>query len=160
MPGIAEFLAEGPYKLIVAEMPDGSVMLTQVDTIRGERHSITLSPRTALQDRAAHRVLRDLAAHDVDELGDHGFAAAAMIIGFTNLDALRVGDRVPGPLHARAAAQVSSLSQKPLSASRRDAVFPSGAGWGIGRVAEPNGLTFQGVEGSNPQLPVLETGIL
>jgi hypothetical protein len=30
MPGIAEFLADGaPYKLIIAEMPDGAVMIDQ-----------------------------------------------------------------------------------------------------------------------------------
>ena len=41
MPGVAEFLAEGPEKLIVAELPDGHVMLTMVNTITHERHSIT-----------------------------------------------------------------------------------------------------------------------
>jgi hypothetical protein len=45
MPGIAEFLAEGSNKLIVAELPDGSVMLTMVNTIMSERRSITM-PRT------------------------------------------------------------------------------------------------------------------
>jgi predicted transcriptional regulator len=45
MPGIAEFLAEGPDKLIVAELPDGSVMLTMANTITHERHAITM-PRT------------------------------------------------------------------------------------------------------------------
>ena len=42
MPGIAEFLAEGSNKLIVAELPDGSVMLTVANTITHERHSITM----------------------------------------------------------------------------------------------------------------------
>jgi hypothetical protein len=42
MPGIAEFLAEGPEKLIIAELPDGAVMLTIADTITHERHSITM----------------------------------------------------------------------------------------------------------------------
>jgi hypothetical protein len=42
MPGIAEFLAEGSDKLIIAELPDGHVMLTAANTITGERHSITL----------------------------------------------------------------------------------------------------------------------
>ena len=28
MPGIAEFLGESPYKLIIAELPDGHLMLT------------------------------------------------------------------------------------------------------------------------------------
>ena len=42
MPGIAEFLAEGPDKLIIAELPDGHVMLTMVNTITHERHSITM----------------------------------------------------------------------------------------------------------------------
>ena len=42
MPGIAEFLADGPYKLIIAELPDGHVMLTIADTINGERWSVTL----------------------------------------------------------------------------------------------------------------------
>ena len=49
MPGIAEFLAEGSNKLIVAELPDGSVMLTMVNTITHERHSITMR-RTAAHD--------------------------------------------------------------------------------------------------------------
>jgi hypothetical protein len=55
MPGIAEFLAEGPYKLIVAELPANAVMLTQVNTITGERHSITLSRSEA---HAASHTLR------------------------------------------------------------------------------------------------------
>jgi hypothetical protein len=59
MPGTAEFLAEGPFKLIVAELPADAVMLTQVNTITGERHSITLGSRTAHQ--AAH-IIR-LASH-------------------------------------------------------------------------------------------------
>lgn len=29
MPGIAEFLADGPFKLIIAELPGGDIMLTQ-----------------------------------------------------------------------------------------------------------------------------------
>jgi hypothetical protein len=41
LPGIAEFLAEGSDKLIVAELPDGHVMLTMVNTITHERHSIS-----------------------------------------------------------------------------------------------------------------------
>ena len=45
MPGIAEFLADGSDKLIIAELPDGSVMLTMVNTIMSERRSITM-PRT------------------------------------------------------------------------------------------------------------------
>ena len=39
MPGIAEFLAESSEKLIIAELPDGHVMLTHVNTIDGERQS-------------------------------------------------------------------------------------------------------------------------
>jgi len=42
MPGIAEFRGLGTEKLIIAELPDGHVMLTQVDMISGERFSITL----------------------------------------------------------------------------------------------------------------------
>jgi hypothetical protein len=42
MPGTTEFLAEGPDKLIIAELPDGHVMLTMVNTITHERHSITM----------------------------------------------------------------------------------------------------------------------
>jgi hypothetical protein len=49
MPGIAEFLAEGSDKLIVAELHDGDVMLTMVNTITHERHSITMR-RTAAHD--------------------------------------------------------------------------------------------------------------
>ena len=40
--GIAEFLAERSDKLIIAELPDGRVMLTMVNTITGERHSIIM----------------------------------------------------------------------------------------------------------------------
>jgi hypothetical protein len=46
MPGIAEFLAEGPDKLIIAELPDGHVMLTMVNTINGG---------AALDHHAPHR---------------------------------------------------------------------------------------------------------
>ena len=42
----------GAFQLIVAEMPDGSVMLTHADTISGERHSLTLKPSTAYQGHA------------------------------------------------------------------------------------------------------------
>jgi hypothetical protein len=61
MPGIAEFLAEGLHKLIIAETPDGHVMLTMVNTITHERHSITL-PRT--EAHTAGNTLR-LAARSV-----------------------------------------------------------------------------------------------
>jgi hypothetical protein len=55
MPGIAEFLAEGPEKLIIAELPDGDVMLTMVNTITSERHSITMRRTEA---HAAALILR------------------------------------------------------------------------------------------------------
>jgi hypothetical protein len=45
MPGIAEFIAHGHDRLIIAELPDGHVMLTIVNAITSERHSITM-PRT------------------------------------------------------------------------------------------------------------------
>jgi hypothetical protein len=48
MPGIAEYLAlQEPSKLIIAELPDGNVMLTVCNTITGERLSTTLSRSTA-----------------------------------------------------------------------------------------------------------------
>jgi hypothetical protein len=47
MPGVAEFLAEPSDKLIIAELPDGHVMLTMVNTITHERHSITMPRREA-----------------------------------------------------------------------------------------------------------------
>jgi hypothetical protein len=55
MPGIAEFHAQGRHKLIIAELPDGHVMLTMVDTITSARHSITM-PRT--EAHAAGNTLR------------------------------------------------------------------------------------------------------
>jgi hypothetical protein len=56
-PGIAEFLAEGgvPETLIIAELPEGDVMLTIVNTITHERHSLTLRRTEA---HAAALVLR------------------------------------------------------------------------------------------------------
>jgi hypothetical protein len=54
MPGIAEFLAEGPEKLII-ELPEGDVMLTIVNTITHERHSITMRRTEA---HAAALILR------------------------------------------------------------------------------------------------------
>jgi hypothetical protein len=47
MPGIAEFLAEGSGKLIIAELPDGNGMITVANTITGERHSLTMPRREA-----------------------------------------------------------------------------------------------------------------
>jgi hypothetical protein len=55
MPGIAEFLAEGPEKLIIAELPEGDVMLTIVNTITHERHSLALRRTEA---HAAALILR------------------------------------------------------------------------------------------------------
>jgi hypothetical protein len=40
---MAEFLADGPFKLIIAELADRNVMLTQINTVDGERHSIMLN---------------------------------------------------------------------------------------------------------------------
>jgi hypothetical protein len=52
MPGIAEFLAEGSEKLIIAELPDGDAMFTVTNCITGERWSITMRRSNALA--AAH----------------------------------------------------------------------------------------------------------
>ena len=64
MLGIAEFLAEGSDKLIVAELPDGHVMLTMVNTITHERHSITMRRTEAhaagLTIRFAARSVREV----------------------------------------------------------------------------------------------------
>jgi hypothetical protein len=55
MPGFAEFLADSPNKLIIAELPDGHVMVAMVNEITSERHSITM-PRT--EAHAAGNTLR------------------------------------------------------------------------------------------------------
>jgi hypothetical protein len=55
MPGIAEFLAEGPEQLIIAELGNGDVLLTIVNTITHERHSITMRHTEA---HAAGLILR------------------------------------------------------------------------------------------------------
>jgi hypothetical protein len=52
MPGIAEFLAEGSDKLIIAELPDGDAMITVANNVTGERRSITMRRSNAL--KAAH----------------------------------------------------------------------------------------------------------
>jgi hypothetical protein len=53
MPGIAEFLAEGPYKLIVTELPADAVMLTFIDTITADRACLTLRSRVAHETLAS-----------------------------------------------------------------------------------------------------------
>jgi len=55
MPGFAEFLADSPNKLIIAELPDGHVMVAMVNEITSERHSIAM-PRT--EAHAAGNTLR------------------------------------------------------------------------------------------------------
>jgi hypothetical protein len=55
MPGIKEFLGDASDKLIIAELPDGHVMVPVANTITGERRSVTISRPTA---RVASHTLR------------------------------------------------------------------------------------------------------